>query len=81
LSSNRLQRGARMSWTVGQRDATTSSKLSISFFVLRFIQGALVSMRSVKSIHFLVAHSAGESGNETLSSTSPYMDPGWGVGV
>ena len=73
--------GRLRSCTVGQREATTISKLSISFFVFLFIQGVLVSMRWVNSIHRLLAHSVGLSGNDIFPSTSPYIVPGWGVGV
>ena len=62
-----------MSCTVGHRELTTVSKLSIRFLVLRFSQGVLGSMRKVKSIHFLLAHSSGVAGNSICASISPYM--------
>src|SRR5215469_16044070 len=76
-----LQRGARMSCTVGQRELTTVSKLSMSFFVLRFSQGVFGSMRRVKSIHRRVAHSSGVVGKLILPSISPYILPRCGTGV
>ena len=68
-----LHRGTRMSSTVGQRAATTISKLSMSFRVLRFSHGVAGSMRSVKLSQRSVAHSSGVVGNSNVSSTSPYI--------
>ena len=80
-SKVRLHRGARISWTVGQRELITTSKLSINFFVLCFNHGVFGSIRSVKSIQRFVAHSSGVEGNVTLPSISPYMDVLCGTGV
>jgi len=70
-----------MSCTVGQRALITTSKLSISFFVLRFSHGVLGSMRSVKSIQRFVAHSSGVVGNDTWPSIFPYIAVRCGTGV
>ncbi len=56
-----------MSCTVGQRELTTVSKLSIRFLVLRFSHGVFGSMRRVKSIHRRLAHSSGVVGKFNLT--------------